>query len=391
MSSELSTQLAPAAPRSMSVGAEQVTSRQMAEVQAAMAIAKRFPRDVNSAIANIDTACKRPGLASEAIYSYSKGGSKIEGPSIRLAEVLAQNWGNIDFGWVELDRYVGEDNVGVSVVMAYAWDLQTNTRRPLVFNVRHWRDTRGGGYKIEDERDIYELNANMAARRMRTCILNIIPGDVCDLAVATCNKTLAGQTAEPIEDAVRKMVIAFKEYGVTVDMLARRVGCNLEAVSQPQLATLRKIFTALKDGVGTREQFFDLEADGAAAASPDKPSATKSDEAAKKLAAKKAAKETKETAESSATQETKRAPEQDSEEDGGSTSQARGGDEEGEGEQPEESREWREFVVMRSSCHGKQAFAKLKKYILEDANPARLKPAELSRAVKLLESSIEMC
>ncbi|MBQ7110481.1 MAG: hypothetical protein IJO06_04585 [Thermoguttaceae bacterium] len=38
------------------------------------------------------TACQRPGLASVAVYVYPRGGSKISGPSIRLAEEIARNW-----------------------------------------------------------------------------------------------------------------------------------------------------------------------------------------------------------------------------------------------------------------------------------------------------------
>ena len=34
-------------------------------------------------------ACTRPSLAEGALYSYSRGGSEITGPSIRLAEVAA--------------------------------------------------------------------------------------------------------------------------------------------------------------------------------------------------------------------------------------------------------------------------------------------------------------
>ena len=44
-------------------------------------------------------------------------------------------------------------------------------------------------YAITDDRDIYELEANMSARRIRACILQMIPGDVTDAAVAACRKT----------------------------------------------------------------------------------------------------------------------------------------------------------------------------------------------------------
>ena len=89
----------------MSVGVE--ASRAMAQVQAQVMIAKQFPRNQVQALAGIIEACKRPQLAESAIYSYPRGGKRVEGPSIRLAEAIAQGWGNIDFGVVELERRQG--------------------------------------------------------------------------------------------------------------------------------------------------------------------------------------------------------------------------------------------------------------------------------------------
>jgi len=79
-------------------------TRAAQEVQAAVLLAKRFPRNETDAIARILQACKRKSLAEQSQYAYPRGGTKVEGPSIRLAEVLAQNWGNIESGVVELER-----------------------------------------------------------------------------------------------------------------------------------------------------------------------------------------------------------------------------------------------------------------------------------------------
>jgi len=77
--------------------------RAIAETQAAMVIAKKFPRDQIAAMDRILTACTRPTLAEGALYSYSKGGSEVSGPSIRLAEAIAQSWGNVHFGISEAE------------------------------------------------------------------------------------------------------------------------------------------------------------------------------------------------------------------------------------------------------------------------------------------------
>ena len=134
--------------------------RAIAETQAAMIIAKRFPRDQVECLDNIITACTRPKLAESAAYQYAKGGNDIEGPTIRLAEAIAQNWTNIQFGVRELER-----QRGYSVAEAYAWDIQNNVRCVKTFQVPHVRHTKTGSYPLKDPRDIYEMVANNGARR----------------------------------------------------------------------------------------------------------------------------------------------------------------------------------------------------------------------------------
>jgi anion-transporting ArsA/GET3 family ATPase len=172
---------------------EMVSTRQAQEVQAAMVVAKRFPRDEIEAYNRIMRACQRKSLAEQSCYEYPRGGQKVTGPSIRLAEALAQNWGNLDYGIIELEQKDGE-----SQVMAYAWDLETNTRQTKIFSVPHMRVTKTGSKTLTDPRDIYELVANQGSRRLRACILGVIPGDVIDSAIDQCNLTLRTNNPEPL-------------------------------------------------------------------------------------------------------------------------------------------------------------------------------------------------
>ena len=86
---------------------EMMISRQAQEVQGAIVMAKKFPRDEYAAMERIKRTCQRATLAEQAIYSYPRGGQTVMGPSIRLAEALAQNWGNIDYGVIELEQKNG--------------------------------------------------------------------------------------------------------------------------------------------------------------------------------------------------------------------------------------------------------------------------------------------
>ena len=226
-------------------------SREVAEVQAAMVVAKRFPRDQIAAMDRILQACTRPTLAEDALYSYSRGGSDISGPTIRLAEAMAQCWGNIQFGVREL-----EQRDGVSTVEAYAWDIETNARVVKLFQVSHRRHTRKGSYLLEDARDIYENVANQGARRLRACILAVIPGDVTEAAVRQCEETMAAN-ADTSPEAVKKLADAFAAIGVTQAQIEKRIQRRLETIRPAQVVHLRKVFASIRDGMSGVGDWFE--------------------------------------------------------------------------------------------------------------------------------------
>lgn len=234
--------------------AEASQQREIAEVQAAMVIAKRFPRDPIAAMDKILQACTRPSLAEGALYSYTRGGSEVTGPSIRLAEVAAQCWGNVQFGIRELEQRSGE-----STVEAFAWDVETNTRQTKVFQVRHERHSKKGVSRLEDPRDVYELVANQGARRLRACILGVIPGDVIEAAAKQCELTMKA-SAKTDADSMKALLEAFASVGVTKQQIEKRIQCRLDAIRPAQVVHLRKIFASLRDGMSNTGDWFDGQA-----------------------------------------------------------------------------------------------------------------------------------
>lgn len=235
---------------------QMMISRQAQEVQAAMVVAKKFPRDEYNAIEKIRRTCQRATLAEQAIYSYPRGKENVSGPSVRLAEALAQNWGNIDYGIIEL-----EQKDGVSEMMAYAWDLETNTRVTKIFSVEHKRDTKKGSYQLTDSRDIYELTANFGARRMRACILGVIPGDVVDMAVNECKETQKKSYGElPSQEKINKIEKLFKkDFGVTKKQLEEYAGRGMASFGAEECTNLWGVYTALKNGQAKAEDYFEPE------------------------------------------------------------------------------------------------------------------------------------
>ena len=97
-------------------------SKALSEIKGKMYLARQFPRDPDWSLQNVLRECERPELAESAQYEFPKGESVVKGPSIRLVEVLARHWGNIDSGVNEI-----EANDGSTMIKAYAWDLEYYT------------------------------------------------------------------------------------------------------------------------------------------------------------------------------------------------------------------------------------------------------------------------
>lgn len=228
--------------------------RSIAEVQARMIIARSNPRDPQRCMDLILLDCTRPTLADSALYEYSRGGTDISGPSIRLAESVARRWGNIASGIKELSR-----GNGYSECVAYAWDLETGYYDERQFQIKHWRDTKKGGYVLTDERDIYELIANLGQRRKRAVLLTVIPGDVVEAAVQQCEETLRADV-DLSPEALKKLATAFAAHGVTQAQIEKRCQRKLEAIRPAQVVQLRKIYASLRDEMSEPKDWFETNA-----------------------------------------------------------------------------------------------------------------------------------
>lgn len=230
-------------------------ARAVAEVKAQVLMARQFPRDPNASMERILRECMRPTLADAAVYTFPRGKETVTGPSIRLAEVMARNWGNNTFGMEVLERRKGSGGIGYSVIRAFAWDLETNTYISRQFELKHWRTTRSGGYPITDDRDIYELEANMGSRRMRACILQMIPGDVTQVAVAACRKTASSGLAEKMNDKAERMKLisgtkrVYEKMGVGLADLEDFLDAKQDDWTADHMIRLKELKNSLDDGV----------------------------------------------------------------------------------------------------------------------------------------------
>lgn len=229
-------------------------SRAIAEAQGKLVIAKRFPRDEVAAYAKAMQACQRPTMAAKAFYSFPRGGQTVEGPTIRFAEELARCWGNIDYGIKELSQ-----DEGKSEMQAYAWDLETNAQSVQNFTNPHQREQGKKMVTLTSQRDIYENNANMATRRLRSRILAILPSWFVEDAIAECKKTLAGKNDTPLIDRVKNMVVQFAKLGVTQNQIERRLKKKIDTMNADDFTAFIGIYNAIKQGESKIADWFEAE------------------------------------------------------------------------------------------------------------------------------------
>ena len=229
-------------------------SRAIAEAQGKLVIAKRFPRDEVKAYAKAMEACQRPTMAEKAFYSFPRGGQTVEGPTIRFAEELARCWGNIDYGIKELSQ-----DDGKSEMQAYAWDLETNAQSVQNFTNPHQREQGKERVTLTSQRDIYENNANMATRRLRSRILAILPSWFVEDAILECKKTIAGKNDVPLVDRVKKMVVQFAKLGVTQEQIETRLKRKIDTMNADDFVEYIGIYNAIKQGESKIADWFESE------------------------------------------------------------------------------------------------------------------------------------
>lgn len=245
------------APASTALATQEAQrSREVAEVQAAIVSAKQCPRDEVAAMNRILSACSRPSLANLAVYQFTRGGD-VSGPSIHLAKIIANAWGNIDYNW----RILNESETH-ALVQTVAWDLESNVRAHRTFTVAFQRVSRKGGQTVvtplTEDRDRYECVANAAARRLRAAILDVIPADVIQAALEQVQATQEAEQKREGDVATRiaTMIKKFADIGVDRATLEAFAGRKLESITPALFARLGQAYKAIAEGIQTVDDVF---------------------------------------------------------------------------------------------------------------------------------------
>jgi len=255
----------------MDAGTEIMKSEGQGEIQAAVVLAKRFPRDEEKARAGLLAACdleefagggdaKKPG----AYYSFPRGRTQdettgewkpniVSGASVRMAREAARLWGNLRYGF-----FITHDDDDARGIVAWAWDLEKNLRTSGsdFFKKVIQRKEKGGGtiWITADERELRELTFRKAAILIRNCILQLMPGYFIDQAVAVCKTTAAGGAKTDLKDRIVMMQRAFVDIGVSGAALEKYLGKPVAKSTREDLADLRGIYESLRDGMISKEE-----------------------------------------------------------------------------------------------------------------------------------------
>lgn len=237
-------------PQSVSVNsAIQLAS---ALIDKRIATARNFPRKISRfKQETADLLREDKETARSAEYAKPVGGGTVRGASIRLAELAAMCWGNLDIQLSE--PIVGDKSV---TVQATAYDLERNYQVPGIATASIVG--RNGRYP---QHMIETTILACASKARRNAILSVIPkAYITDLLAIA--KEVAEGNKKPLEE-VRKDLLEYfaRTHKVTAEQIFETLNISgIDDIGEPQLEELRLAANAIKEGEAKPEDFFQTKA-----------------------------------------------------------------------------------------------------------------------------------
>ena len=222
------------------------------EIQSAIIIAKRMPRNETQCWQKLMTASSRPTFAENAEYRFPRGKKEdgtpnyVTGPSVNLAREAARIWGNIRFGLSMI-----RDDEESRLIRGWAWDVETNTKVEVEDDFQKLIQRKQKGqtvWVVPDERDLRELTNRRGAILVRNAILQVLPQDLIEDAMYRCAQTKEKDAQEDPDKAQKRLLVDFATLRITVEMLEKKLGHPFAQSSPKELAELRGICTSILDG-----------------------------------------------------------------------------------------------------------------------------------------------
>ena len=218
------------------------------DVDIAVSTAKQYPRDVKLCLENaISMATMNQEIAESCIYNLPRGGKRIPGKSIRCAELVAHNWGNMRVAKGSEDP--GDTHV---IGIAVAWDLESNTQLQIRTR-RRITDKNGRRYNADGLEKTSNAVASIAARN---AIFAVVPQFVSD-AVYEAARNMAVGDQEGISDRREKCFQTFEKQGIDrARVLARMHRQSEDQITLEDIEALIGIHNEIKEGEVAIDQAF---------------------------------------------------------------------------------------------------------------------------------------
>jgi hypothetical protein len=233
-----------------------VSAMVRSEVEAQLSAAHQWPRSITKFLKDAKTmATINQEVAQSCMYSLPRkenGRTKmITGPSVRLAEICASSYCNLQVG----ARVIDEEDREV-VAQGAAWDMERNLR--CTIETRR-RITTREGRRFSDDMVVTTGNA-AASIALRNAIFRVIPRAYVDLVFEEARRVAVGDSKTL--DAKRAQVLdRLGKIGVPVDRVLSRLDLKgTDDIGLEHLEVLIGLGTAIKDGATTIEEAFPGEA-----------------------------------------------------------------------------------------------------------------------------------
>lgn len=222
-----------------------------AEIDTQIATAKAFPRSPKMFIDKaLSLATLNEDIAASCSYTLPRAGKNLEGPSVRLAEIVCSSFGNIRSG----ARIIANDGRTVTA-QGICHDLETNNC--VTVEVRR-RITDRNGKTLSEDMQVVIGNAACSIA-FRNAVFKVIPAalvnDVYEKA-----KEVAKGTAETLVVRRNKALDYFKGLNVTEKQICTVLNIKkVEDIDLDKLSELQGIRSAIKNGDSTIKDIFDPE------------------------------------------------------------------------------------------------------------------------------------
>lgn len=219
-----------------------------AELDQQITTARAFPRSVTAFRKEaLAMATLTPEVAESCLYAVPRAGGTIEGPSVRLAEIVASAWGHSHSGARVVD--VGSEFITAQGVF---YDLQRNVKVTMEVQ-RRITDKRGKRYSA----DVIQSTGNAACSiAMRNAIFRGIPQAFWNDIYQSARQAAIGEGETLAKKRTAALAYLLKQ-GITNERVFAKLGVQgVEDMDFEAVAQLRGIANAIKDGTVDRDEAF---------------------------------------------------------------------------------------------------------------------------------------